>query len=221
MDEQYDHCSGYSLRRKRNKTLERNVLGKSWLFSWFIHQPSSYFFLFLSGFLPRVIKVAPACAIMISTYEFGKAFFRKHNEEERRRGGDVRRSIAAELHDRFHPNWPAFSSALACVLVLISAGSGQKGWSSRVQFDNAVQVLIIYLVIYLFPWDVMYCIAVRLQHTGAAQKHAGKTAILAFICMHGCFEGILFSGWINLGCEMVPGSMWSSYICICCMASLK
>lgn len=35
----------------------------------------------LSGFLPRVIKVAPACAIMISSYEFGKAFFRKHNKE--------------------------------------------------------------------------------------------------------------------------------------------
>ncbi|XP_069552096.1 mitochondrial glutathione transporter SLC25A40 [Brachyistius frenatus] len=34
-----------------------------------------------AGFLPRLIKVAPACAIMISTYEFGKAFFRKHNQE--------------------------------------------------------------------------------------------------------------------------------------------
>lgn len=34
-----------------------------------------------AGFLPRLIKVAPACAIMISTYEFGKAFFRKHNLE--------------------------------------------------------------------------------------------------------------------------------------------
>lgn len=33
-----------------------------------------------AGFLPRLIKVAPACAIMISTYEFGKAFFRKHNQ---------------------------------------------------------------------------------------------------------------------------------------------
>ena len=29
--------------------------------------------------MPRVIKVAPACAIMISTYEFGKAFFRRMN----------------------------------------------------------------------------------------------------------------------------------------------
>nr|XP_057940173.1 probable mitochondrial glutathione transporter SLC25A40 [Doryrhamphus excisus] len=35
-----------------------------------------------AGFLPRLIKVAPACAIMISTYEFGKAFFRKHNQEQ-------------------------------------------------------------------------------------------------------------------------------------------
>ncbi|XP_059195549.1 probable mitochondrial glutathione transporter SLC25A40 [Centropristis striata] len=33
------------------------------------------------GFLPRLVKVAPACAIMISTYEIGKAFFRKHNQE--------------------------------------------------------------------------------------------------------------------------------------------
>ncbi|KAM6995058.1 mitochondrial glutathione transporter SLC25A40 isoform 1-T2 [Tautogolabrus adspersus] len=34
-----------------------------------------------AGFLPRLIKVAPACAIMISSYEFGKAFFRKQNQE--------------------------------------------------------------------------------------------------------------------------------------------
>ncbi|XP_068606050.1 mitochondrial glutathione transporter SLC25A39 [Brachionichthys hirsutus] len=34
-----------------------------------------------AGFLPRVIKVAPACAIMISTYEFGKAFFRERNQD--------------------------------------------------------------------------------------------------------------------------------------------
>ncbi|KAK3540934.1 hypothetical protein QTP86_005874 [Hemibagrus guttatus] len=36
-----------------------------------------------AGFMPRLIKVAPACAIMISTYEFGKAFFRKQNQEKR------------------------------------------------------------------------------------------------------------------------------------------
>ncbi|KAK9961346.1 hypothetical protein ABG768_009137 [Culter alburnus] len=36
-----------------------------------------------AGFLPRLIKVAPACAIMISTYEFGKAFFRRYNQQKR------------------------------------------------------------------------------------------------------------------------------------------
>ncbi|XP_029444659.1 solute carrier family 25 member 40 [Rhinatrema bivittatum] len=35
-----------------------------------------------AGLIPRLIKVAPACAIMISTYEFGKAFFRKLNKEQ-------------------------------------------------------------------------------------------------------------------------------------------
>ncbi|XP_026873662.2 solute carrier family 25 member 39 isoform X1 [Electrophorus electricus] len=39
-----------------------------------------------AGFLPRVVKVAPACAVMISTYEFGKAFFHKRNEEREQRG---------------------------------------------------------------------------------------------------------------------------------------
>ncbi|XP_060937023.1 probable mitochondrial glutathione transporter SLC25A40 [Limanda limanda] len=34
-----------------------------------------------AGFLPRLIKVAPACAIMISTYEVGKVFFHKRNQE--------------------------------------------------------------------------------------------------------------------------------------------
>ncbi|XP_064643524.1 probable mitochondrial glutathione transporter SLC25A40 isoform X2 [Lineus longissimus] len=32
-----------------------------------------------SGLVPRLIKVTPACAIMISTYEYGKSFFRARN----------------------------------------------------------------------------------------------------------------------------------------------
>ncbi|XP_036079183.1 solute carrier family 25 member 39 isoform X7 [Rousettus aegyptiacus] len=35
-----------------------------------------------AGFLPRIIKVAPSCAIMISTYEFGKSFFQRLNQEQ-------------------------------------------------------------------------------------------------------------------------------------------
>ncbi|XP_056143590.1 probable mitochondrial glutathione transporter SLC25A39 [Lampris incognitus] len=38
-----------------------------------------------AGFLPRVIKVAPACAVMISTYEFGKIFFQKWNLDREQR----------------------------------------------------------------------------------------------------------------------------------------
>ncbi|XP_075418063.1 mitochondrial glutathione transporter SLC25A39 isoform X1 [Tenrec ecaudatus] len=34
-----------------------------------------------AGFLPRIIKAAPSCAIMISTYEFGKSFFQKLNQQ--------------------------------------------------------------------------------------------------------------------------------------------
>ncbi|XP_075443565.1 mitochondrial glutathione transporter SLC25A40 [Ascaphus truei] len=36
-----------------------------------------------AGLIPRLIKVAPACAIMISTYEYGKSFFRTLNNERR------------------------------------------------------------------------------------------------------------------------------------------
>lgn len=35
-----------------------------------------------AGLIPRLIKVVPACAIMISTYEVGKSFFRKLNREK-------------------------------------------------------------------------------------------------------------------------------------------
>jgi len=34
-----------------------------------------------SGLVPRLLKVAPACAIMISSYEFCKGFFRRQNIE--------------------------------------------------------------------------------------------------------------------------------------------
>jgi solute carrier family 25, member 39/40 len=34
-----------------------------------------------SGLVPRVIKVAPACAVMISSYEYGKLFFGRYNQK--------------------------------------------------------------------------------------------------------------------------------------------
>lgn len=39
---------------------------------------------FFRGVIPRAVKVAPACAIMISSYEMGKLFFanRKNRMED-------------------------------------------------------------------------------------------------------------------------------------------
>uniref|UniRef100_A0A0K8RJJ3 Putative mitochondrial carrier protein cgi-69 n=1 Tax=Ixodes ricinus TaxID=34613 RepID=A0A0K8RJJ3_IXORI len=39
-----------------------------------------------SGIVPRISKVAPACAVMISIYEFGKKFFRQKNAARRSAG---------------------------------------------------------------------------------------------------------------------------------------
>lgn len=35
-----------------------------------------------TGVVPRVAKVAPACAIMVATFEYGKGFFERYNAEE-------------------------------------------------------------------------------------------------------------------------------------------
>lgn len=37
---------------------------------------------FFRGVTPRVVKVAPACAIMISSYEMGKRFFADRKTEQ-------------------------------------------------------------------------------------------------------------------------------------------
>ncbi|KAG8573779.1 hypothetical protein GDO81_012546 [Engystomops pustulosus] len=53
----------------------------TWKIMYRITSESGFRGLF-AGLSPRLIKVAPACAIMISTYEFGKSFFRKLNNEQ-------------------------------------------------------------------------------------------------------------------------------------------
>lgn len=35
-----------------------------------------------TGLLPRIFKVAPACAIMIATFEYGKQFFQTYNTQK-------------------------------------------------------------------------------------------------------------------------------------------
>ena len=35
-----------------------------------------------TGLTPRIVKVAPACAIMISTFEYGKRFFQNYNANQ-------------------------------------------------------------------------------------------------------------------------------------------
>ena len=35
-----------------------------------------------TGLLPRIFKVAPACAIMIATFEYGKQFLQKYNRQK-------------------------------------------------------------------------------------------------------------------------------------------
>lgn len=47
-----------------------------------IYKEKGYRGLFV-GIVPRIIKVAPACAIMISSYEFGKHFFTTYNARRR------------------------------------------------------------------------------------------------------------------------------------------
>ncbi|CAL1277181.1 unnamed protein product [Larinioides sclopetarius] len=43
-----------------------------------LYQNNGYKALF-AGIVPRIVKVAPACAIMVSTYEYGKQFFHNYN----------------------------------------------------------------------------------------------------------------------------------------------
>ena len=55
-------------------------------FLWHIYQEEGTAGLF-RGWVPRMLKVAPACAIMISSYEVGKKMARGINERKLRDEG--------------------------------------------------------------------------------------------------------------------------------------
>lgn len=63
----------------RQRPFHRYALGESPAAASPLRRENVFFFVSSSGFMPRVFKVAPACAIMISSYEFGKATFEKMN----------------------------------------------------------------------------------------------------------------------------------------------
>lgn len=58
------------------------VTTSTWLLIQNLYKTEGFHALF-AGLLPRIIKVAPACAIMISSFEFFKAFFAHRNAEAR------------------------------------------------------------------------------------------------------------------------------------------
>uniref|UniRef100_A0A8C4YBT2 Mitochondrial glutathione transporter SLC25A39 n=1 Tax=Gopherus evgoodei TaxID=1825980 RepID=A0A8C4YBT2_9SAUR len=79
-----------------------------------------------AGFLPRVIKVAPACAIMISTYEFGKSFFQKLNQE--RQLSSLSRMTPSSS---FFSSWFCTFTSSSLICRRLFSASRSFSWDSR------------------------------------------------------------------------------------------
>lgn len=65
-----------------------------------IYRQSGYKGLF-TGMVPRVVKVVPACAIMISTFEYGKVFFKSlaHQQQLQQQYEDDEHQLLPVIHD--------------------------------------------------------------------------------------------------------------------------
>jgi len=63
------NVSSLSGRSRSNMTIAKELISEQGVKGMF------------SGIIPRLLKVAPACAIMISSYEFCKGFFRQQNSD--------------------------------------------------------------------------------------------------------------------------------------------
>lgn len=51
-----------------------------------VHITNIHMCLTCTGVVPRVVKVAPACAIMVGSYEAGKTYFSEQNNRGTRKG---------------------------------------------------------------------------------------------------------------------------------------
>ncbi|XP_067863080.1 mitochondrial glutathione transporter SLC25A40-like isoform X2 [Heptranchias perlo] len=75
----------------------QSKLSSTWKIMARVVNESGYGGLFV-GLLPRLMKVAPACAIMISSYEYGKSFFRKINQEQEQLKKAESQTSTEEIH---------------------------------------------------------------------------------------------------------------------------
>ncbi|MXQ97327.1 hypothetical protein E5288_WYG001899 [Bos mutus] len=64
-----------------HRFVSKKVSEDGWISLWRGWAPTILRDVPFSGLIPRLIKIAPACAVMISTYEFGKSVFQKQNAQ--------------------------------------------------------------------------------------------------------------------------------------------
>ncbi|CAI9160226.1 unnamed protein product [Rangifer tarandus platyrhynchus] len=64
-----------------HRFVSKKVSEDGWISLWRGWVPTILRDVPFSGLIPHLIKIAPACAVTISTYEFGKSFFQTQNAQ--------------------------------------------------------------------------------------------------------------------------------------------